>query len=65
MQVELVKYDTEATCSEKLSWSSIITPMFRGVLVGVNEDGPGWMLIICGIVGLAGNTKISVLKRLR
>ena len=39
-------------------------PRFCAVLVGFNEDKPSWMLIFCGIAGLAGNTRRSVSDRL-
>ena len=54
--------NTQASWSEKLSWPSIITPKLCAVLVGVNEDAPSWMLIFCGIAGLAGNTRSSVFE---
>ncbi len=53
-----------ATWSEKVSWSSIITPIFLAVFEGVMVDVPNWMVKLWWNNGFDGTTSSSVLARL-
>src|SRR4029434_3706259 len=53
--------ETEAMWSVKVSWSSIMTPRFLGVLDGTRDKESIWMLLLWWMTCLPGKTISSVL----